>query len=225
MMLFWAWVLLAFDVWALIAGVIELSLADNQKVYEKFHFINQVSIPYFITRIIWGFRIFKYGYLFMENSSENPLLPDSVVAISIIEIVVSFFAISIILGASLPMIVEYFKSLDYGKRCPLSLFLKTYKILDYSADGYNLKYCNNDINFSFVPHFIACELLYKEKSKKRKNDKKREIKKSQKELYSIMIKDLQRIQKEEEAKAARYFSTAEKTTKDIQKTLDIRHSL
>ena len=224
-MLFWAWVLLAFDVWALMAGVIELSLADNQKVYEKFHFINQVSIPYFITRIIWGFRIFKYGHLFMENSSENPLLPDSVVAISIIEIVVSFFAISIILGASLPMIVEYFKSLDYGKRCPLSLFLKTYKILDYSADGYNLKYCNNDINFSFVPHFIACELLYKEKSKKRKNDKKREIKKSQKELYSIMIKDLQMIQKEEEAKAARYFSTAEKTTKDIQKTLDIRHSL
>lgn len=225
MMLFWAWVLLAFDVWALIAGCIELSLVDNQKVYEKFHFINQVSIPYFITRIIWGFRIFKYGHLFMENSSENPLLPDSVVAISIIEIVVSFFAISIILGASLPIIVEYFKSLDYGKRCPLSLFLKTYKILDYSADGYNLKYCNNDINFSFVPHFIACELLYKEKSKKGKNDKKREIKKSQKELYSIMIKDLQRIQKEEEAKAARYFSTAEKTTKDIQKTLDIRHSL
>ena len=225
MMLFWAWVLLAFDVWALIAGVIELSLADNQKVYEKFHFINQVSIPYFITRIIWGFRIFKYGHLFMENSSENPLLPDSVVAISIIEIVVSFFAISIILGASLPMIVEYFKSLNYGKRCPLSLFLKTYKILDYSADDYNLKYCNKDINFSFISHFIACELLYKEKSKKRKNDKKREIKKSQKELYSIMIKDLQRIQKEEEAKAARYFSTAEKTTKDIQKTLDVRHSL
>ena len=225
MMLFWAWVLLAFDVWALIAGVIELYLADNQKVYEKFHFVNQVSIPYFITRIIWGFRIFKYGHLFMENSSENPLLPDSVVAISIIEIVVSFFAISIILGASLSMIVGYFKSLDYGKRCPLSLFLKTYKILDYSADGYNLKYCNNDINFSFVPHFIACELLYKEKSKKRKNDKKREIKKSQKELYSIMIKDIQMIQKEEEAKAARYFSAAEKTTKDIQKTLDIRHSL
>ena len=60
MMLFWAWVLLAFDVWALIAGVIELSLADGQKVYEKFHFIDQVSIPYFITRIIWSFRIYKY---------------------------------------------------------------------------------------------------------------------------------------------------------------------
>lgn len=225
MMLFWAWVLLAFDVWALIAGVIELSLADNQKVYEKFHFVNQVSIPYLITRIIWGFRIFKYGNLFMENSPENPLLPDSVMFISTVEIVSSFFAISIILVATLLMIVEYFKSLKYGKRCPLSLFLKTYKILDYSADNYNLKYCNEDINFPFIPHFIACELLYKEKSKKRKNDKKREIKKSQKELYSIMIKDLQRIQKEEEAKAARYFSTAEKTTKDIQKTLDIRHSL
>lgn len=225
MMLFWAWVLLAFDVWALIAGVIELSLADGQKVYEKFHFINQVSIPYFITRIIWGFRIYKYGHLFRENSSENPLLPDSIVAISTIEIILSFFAISIILIASLMMIVEYFKSLNYGKRCPLSLFLKTYKILDYSADDYNLKYCNKDINFSFIPHFIACELLYKEKSKKRKNDKKREIKKSQKELYSIMIKDLQRIQKEEEAKAARYFSTAEKTTKDIQKTLDVHDSL
>lgn len=225
MMLFWAWVLLAFDVWALIAGVIELSLAGDQKVYEKFHFINQVSIPYFITRIIWGFRIYKYGHLFMENSSENPLLPDSVMFVSTVEIVLSFFAISIILVATSLMIVKYFKSLNYGKRCPLSLFLKTYKILDYSADGYNLKYCNEDINFSFIPHFIACELLYKEKSKKRKNDKKREIKKSQKELYSIMIKDLQRIQKEEEAKAARYFSTAEKTTKDIQKTLDIRHSL
>lgn len=225
MMLFWAWALLAFDVWALIAGVIELSLADDQKVYEKFHFINQVSIPYFITRIIWGFRIYKYGNLFMENSPENPLLPDSVMFISTVEIVSSFFAISIILIATSLMIVEYFKSLKYGKRCPLSLFLKTYKILDYSADNYNLKYCNEDINFSFIPHFIACELLYKEKSKKRKNDKKREIKKSQKELYSIMIKDLQRIQKEEEAKAARYFSTAEKTTKDIQKTLDIRHSL
>lgn len=224
MMLFWAWALLAFDVWALIAGVIELSLADDQKVYEKFHFINQVSIPYFITRIIWGFRIYKYGNLFMENSPENPLLPDSVMFISTVEIVSSFFAISIILVATSLMIVEYFKSLKYGKRCPLSLFLKTYKILDYSADNYNLKYCNEDINFSFIPHFIACELLYKEKSKKRKNDKKREIKKSQKELYSIMIKDLQRIQKEEEAKAARYFSTAEKTTKDIQKTLDIRHS-
>ena len=225
MMLFWAWVLLAFDVWALIAGVIELSLADGQKVYEKIHFINQVSIPYFITRIIWGFRIFKYGNLFMENSPENPLLPDSVTFISTVEIILSLFAISIILIATSLMIVEYFKSLGYGKRCPLSLFLKTYKILDYSADEYNLKYCNKDINFSFIPHFIACELLYKEKSRKRKNDKKREIKKSQKELYSIMIKDLQRIQKEEEAKAARYFSTAEKTTKDIQKTLDIRHSL
>lgn len=225
MMLFWAWVLLAFDVWALIAGVIELSLADDQKVYEKFHFVNQVSIPYFITRIIWGFRICKYGNLFMENSPENPLLPDSVMFISTVEIASSFFAILIILVATSLMIVEYFKSLKYGKRCPLSLFLKTYKILDYSADNYNLKYCNEDINFSFIPHFIACELLYKEKSKKRKNDKKREIKKSQKELYSIMIKDLQRIQKEEEAKAARYFSTAEKTTKDIQKTLDIRHSL
>ena len=225
MMLFWAWVLLAFDVWALIAGVIELSLTDDQKVYEKIHFINQVSIPYFITRIIWGFRICKYGNLFMESSPENPLIPDSVRIISTFEIIASFFAISIILIASLQMIVKYFKSLNYGKRCPLSLFLKTYKILDYSADDYNLKYCNEDINFSFIPHFIACELLYKEKSKKRKNDKKREIKKSQKELYSIMIKDLQRIQKEEEAKAARYFSTAGKTTKDIQKTLDIRHSL
>lgn len=225
MMLFWALVLLAFDVWALIANAIEFSLADNQKVYEKFHFVNQVSIPYFITRIIWGFRICKYGHLFMENSSKNPLLPDNVVAISTIEIILSLFTISIILISTLLMIVEYFKSLKYGKRCPLSLFLKTYKILDYSADNYNLKYCNEDINFSFIPHFIACELLYKEKSKKRKNDKKREIKKSQKELYSIMIKDLQRIQKEEEAKAARYFSTAEKTTKDIQKTLDIRHSL
>lgn len=225
MMLFWAWVLLAFDVWALIAGVIELSLADDQKVYEKFHFINQVSIPYFITRIIWGFRIYKYGNLFMKNSPENPLLPNSVMFISTLEIVSSFFAISIILVATSLMIVKYFKSLNYGKRCPLSLFLKTYKILDYSADNYNLKYCNEDINFSFIPHCIACELLYKEKSRKRKNDKKREIKKSQKELYSIMIKDLQRIQKEEEAKAARYFSTAEKITKDVQKTLDIRHSL
>lgn len=225
MMLFWAWVLLAFDVWALIAGVIELSLADDQKVYEKFHFVNQVSIPYFITRIIWGFRIYKYGNLFMKNSPENPLLPNSVMFISTLEIVSSFFAISIILVATSLMIVKYFKSLNYGKRCPLSLFLKTYKILDYSADNYNLKYCNEDINFSFIPHCIACELLYKEKSRKRKNDKKREIKKSQKELYSIMIKDLQRIQKEEEAKAARYFSTAEKITKDVQKTLDIRHSL
>lgn len=225
MMLFWAWVLLAFDVWALIASFIELYLADGQKAYEKFHFINQISIPYFITRIIWGFRIFKYGNLFMENSSENPLLPNIVVGISMIEIAASLFAISIILIVSLLIIAEYFSSLKYGKRCSLSLFLKTYKILNYSADGYNLMYRNKDINFSFVPHLIACELLYKEKSRKRKNNKKREAKESQKELYSMMIKDLQEIQKEEEAKAAEYFSTAGKTVKDIQEILDMRHSL
>lgn len=225
MMLFWAWVLLAFDVWALIAGFIELCQGNEQKAYEKFHFFNQVSIPYFITRIIWGFRIFKYGNLFMENSSENPLLPNIVVGISMIEIASSLFAISIILIVSLLIVVEYFGSLRYGKRCSLSLFLKTYKILDYSADGYNLMYRNKDINFSFISHLIACELLYKEKSRKRKNNKKREVKESQKELYSMMIKDLQKIQKEEEAKAAEYFSTAEKTVKDIQETLDMRHSL
>lgn len=225
MMLFWAWVLLAFDIWALIAGFIEFYQGDKQEAYEKFHFFNQVSIPYFITRIIWGFRIFKYGNLFMENSSENPLLLDSEVGISIIEIALSLFAISIILIVSLPIVVEYFRSLRYGKRCSLSLFLKTYKILDYSADGYNLMYRNEDINFSFISYLIACELLYKEKSRKRKNNKKRKTKESQKELYSMMIKDLQKIQKEEEAKAAEYFSTAEKTAKDIQKTLDMHHFL
>lgn len=225
MMLFWAWILLAFDVWALIAGFIELYLADDQKAYEKFHFINNVSIPYFISRVIWGFRIFKYNNLFIENSPENPLVPDITAAISSIEIVISLFAIGIVLIMSLLIVVEYLGSLRYGKRCSLSLFLKTYKILDYSADGYNLMYRNKDINFSFIPHLIACELLYKEKSKKRKNNKKREIKESQKELYSMMIKDLQKIQKEEEAKAAEYFSTAEKTVKNIQETLDMRHSL
>lgn len=173
MMLFWAWVLLAFDVWALIAGFIELCQGNEQKAYEKFHFFNQVSIPYFITRIIWGFRIFKYGNLFMENSSENPLLLNIVVGISMIEIASSLFAISIILIVSLLIVVEYFGSLRYGKRCSLSLFLKTYKILDYSADGYNLMYRNKDINFSFISHLIACELLYKEKSRKRKNNKKK----------------------------------------------------
>lgn len=65
----------------------------------------------------------------------------------------------------------------------------------------------------------------KKNPEKEKTIKKREVKESQKELYSMMIKDLQKIQKEEEAKAAEYFSTAEKTVKDIQETLDMRHSL
>lgn len=219
MMLFWAWVLLAFDVWALISWFTSAP-QSYEKVYVNFHFVNQVCIPYFITRIIWGIRIFKYNNLFLENSS----VPDMMYRISAIEIGLSLFAIIILLIAFLLTIGDYLISLNYGKRCSLSLFLKTYKILDYSAGSHNIKYRNEDINFSFIPHLIACELLYKEKSKKRKNNKKREIKESQKELYSMMIKDLQKIQKEEEAKAAEYFSTAEKTVKDIQETLDIRHS-
>lgn len=222
MLLFWAWVLLAFDVWALIFEFIELCQSDNQKIYEKFHFMNKICIPYFITRIIWGFRIFKYGHLFLKNSSENNLIPGILFCVSMFEIVISLFTIAMLIIDLGSIFICYYNSLKYGKRCPLNLFLKTYKILDYSADNYNIRYHNEDINFSFIPHLIVCELLYKEKSKKRKNDKKREIKESQKELYSMMIKDLQKIQKEEETKAEKYFSQARQNAENIQKRLDNR---
>lgn len=212
MMLFWAWILLALDVWAFILTCIEMNNFSYEQAYKKIHFINSVSIPYLISRIIWGYRIYKYGYLFLNDSLHSTPIE----VISAIEILAAFCTIIMIIVNFICFITEYAQSLSY-KRCSLNLFLKTYKILDYKSDNYNLQYHCEDISFSFIPYLIAGELIYKKKSKDKKTNKRKDIEKSQKELYSMMISDLQKIQKEHEEKANKYFSQAEQTTKEIQK--------
>lgn len=219
MLLFWTWVLLAFDIFALIPLFFVISSIDDFLVVKLIHIFNTRCIPFIFSRFIWVYRIYKYWHLFQKDGVfmlHNPLEITYVFEISC-SLLTMAFSIFFISG----FISNYLQSLEYGKRCSLNLFLKTYKILDYSADRHNLMYRHEDISFSFIPYLIAGEIIYQKKS----CNKKRKTKESQKELYSMVIKDLQKIQKEEEAKAAEYFSTAEKTAKDIQKTLDIRHSL
>lgn len=219
MMLFWAWVLLAFDIFALIPLFFVISSVDDFHIVKLIHIFNTRCIPFIFSRFIWVYRIYKYWHLFQKDGVfmlHNPLE-----IICAFEILCSFLTIVLFVFFIPGFISKYLQSLEYGKRCSLNLFLKTYKILDYSADGHNLMYRYEDISFSFIPYLIAGEIIYQKKS----CSKKRKTKESQKELYSMMIKDLQKIQKEEEAKAAEYFSTAEKTAKNIQETLDMRHSL
>lgn len=219
MMLFWAWILLAFDIWSFFFGCIYMCDHSSKKAYEKIHFLNSVSIPYSISRIIWGYRIYKYWDIFNDISNISTI-SGIVKTISAIEVGFSLFTIVIVTIESIFIIADYTNSLKYGRRCPLKLFLKTYKILDYQSDNYNIQYHCDDINFSFFSYLIACELLYKEKSKNKKSNKRKEIRESQKELYSIMVSDLQKIQRENEEKAKKYFSQAEQTAKKIQKNLD-----
>lgn len=193
---------------------------DSFNLSERIHFSNKNILLYLTNVFVFNLACKEYISCLSNGGISEKM--DTFLDSSLIPFILAGGSILFIIIYS---IYKYMYSLNYGKRCSLKLFLKTYKILKYSSDDINLKYDTQDINFSFVSHFIVGELIYQKYFRNKKSNKKKEIQESQKELYSMMIKDLQKIQKEEEAKAAEYFSTAEKTAKDIQKTLDIRHSL